>query len=161
VATDHPRADPDPALGQDRADRAAPRRRGRDELGHLLDQEADLVLALVVLVCIVGFTEELMFRGIGLVTFRRMHLTEGKVALYSSVIFGAVHLSNALATGTRRDRPSDRRVLYRLHAVPDTPLGGLAILLWRKRHRIDVEGSPAAQPDPAPRTAGASARPAG
>ena len=58
------------------------------------------MLALVALVCIVGFTEELMFRGIGVVTFRRMHLTEGKVALYSSVAFGAVHLSNALATGT-------------------------------------------------------------
>ena len=58
------------------------------------------MLALVALVCIVGFTEELMFRGIGVVTFRRMHLTEGKVALYSSVAFGAVHLSNALSTGT-------------------------------------------------------------
>ena len=41
-----------------------------------------------------------MFRGIGLVTFRRMGLTEARVALYSSVVFGAVHLSNALATGT-------------------------------------------------------------
>ena len=68
--------------------------------GNLLDQKADLVLALVVLVCLVGFTEELMFRGVGLVTFRRMQLTEGRVALYSSVIFGAVHLSNALATGS-------------------------------------------------------------
>ena len=29
-----------------------------------------------------------------------MGLTETKVALYSSVVFGAVHLSNALATGT-------------------------------------------------------------
>ncbi len=68
--------------------------------GNLLDQKTDLALTLVVLVCIVGFTEELMFRGIGLVTFRRMGLTEARVALYSSVIFGAVHLSNALATGT-------------------------------------------------------------
>ena len=41
-----------------------------------------------------------MFRGVGLVTFRRMGLTEARVALYSSVVFGAVHLSNALATGT-------------------------------------------------------------
>jgi uncharacterized protein len=41
-----------------------------------------------------------MFRGIGLVTFRRMNLTEAKLALYSSVVFGAVHLSNALAPGT-------------------------------------------------------------
>jgi hypothetical protein len=41
-----------------------------------------------------------MFRGVGLVTFRRMGLTEGRVALYSSLAFGAVHLSNALGTGT-------------------------------------------------------------
>jgi membrane protease YdiL (CAAX protease family) len=67
--------------------------------GNLLDQDAELVLLLVALVCLVGFTEELMFRGIGLVMFRRMGLTEGKAALYSSVAFGAVHLSNALATG--------------------------------------------------------------
>ena len=51
-------------------------------------------------VLIVGFTEELMFRGVGLVTFRRMGLTEARVALYSSLGFGAVHLSNALGTGT-------------------------------------------------------------
>ena len=68
--------------------------------GNLFDQKADLVLTLVVLVLIVGFTEELMFRGVGLVTFRRMGLTEARVALYSSVAFGAVHLSNALGTGT-------------------------------------------------------------
>ena len=68
--------------------------------GNLFDQRAELVLTLVVLVCLVGFTEELMFRGVGLVTFRRMGLTEGRVALYSSLIFGAVHLSNALGTGT-------------------------------------------------------------
>ena len=48
---------------------------------NLLDQKAELALALVVLVLIVGFTEELMFRGIGVVTFRRMDLTEGRVAL--------------------------------------------------------------------------------
>ena len=51
------------------------------------------------MVCFVGFTEELMFRGIGVVAFRRMGLTEARVALDSSVVFGAVHLSNALATG--------------------------------------------------------------
>jgi membrane protease YdiL (CAAX protease family) len=69
--------------------------------GNLLDQKVDLVLTLVLLVCLVGFTEELMFRGVGLVTFRRMGLTEARVALYSSVVFGAVHLSNALGAGTR------------------------------------------------------------
>jgi len=145
----------------------------------LLDQNAELVLGLAVLVCIVGFTEELMFRGIGLVTFRRMHLTEGKVALYSSVIFGAVHLSNALATGTSAILQAiivsftgymlylTRRwagviwLAMPVHGSQDfrissgqigvgaaiSPLSfvvlptmiGLAILLWRRRHRIDLE----------------------
>ena len=40
--------------------------------GQPLDQNASLVLATLVMLCAVGFTEELMFRGIGLVTFRRM-----------------------------------------------------------------------------------------
>ena len=147
--------------------------------GNLLDQKAGLVLALVVLVCIVGFTEELMFRGVGLVTFRRMQLTEGKVALYSSVVFGAVHLSNALATGssaiaqavvvsftgymlylTRRWAGSIWLAMP-VHGSQDfvilsgqigvdaeaSPLAivlfptmiGLAILLYRRRHRIDPE----------------------
>lgn len=67
--------------------------------GNLFSQQADLVLVFVVLVLIVGFAEELMFRGIGLVTFRRDGFPEAKVALYTSIIFGAVHLSNALSTG--------------------------------------------------------------
>ena len=147
--------------------------------GNLLDQNAGLVLSLVVLVSIVGFTEELMFRGIGLVTFRRMHLTEGKVALYSSVIFGAVHLSNALATGSSAIAQAivvsftgymlylTRRwagtiwLAMPVHGSQDfvilsgqigvdaeaSPLAivlfptmiGLAILLYRRRHRIDPE----------------------
>ena len=37
-----------------------------------------------------------MFRGIGVTTLRSHGLTEGRVALWSSVIFGAVHISNAL-----------------------------------------------------------------
>ena len=166
--------------------------------GNLADQKAELVLALVVLVCIVGFTEELMFRGIGLVTFRRMDLTEGKVALYSSVIFGAVHLSNALATGTSAIFQAlavsftgymlylTRRwagaiwLAMPVHGSQDfliisgqigvdaeaSPLSfvvlptmiGLAILLWRRRHRIDVEPAPAAKPGPVADPAGRRAR---
>ena len=156
---------------------------------NLLDQKAELVLTLVVLVLIVGFTEELMFRGIGVVTFRRMDLSEGRVALYSSVIFGAVHLSNALATGTSAIFQAiivsftgymlylTRRwagviwLAMPVHASQDflissgqigvdpalSPLSfvvfptmiGLAILLWRRRHRINVELSPAAVLGPA------------
>jgi len=47
----------------------------------------------------VGWGEEGMFRGIGITTLRSHGLTEGGVALWSSVIFGAVHLSNALGRG--------------------------------------------------------------
>jgi membrane protease YdiL (CAAX protease family) len=129
------------------------------------------------MVLLVGFTEELMFRGVGLVTFRRMGLTEGKVALYSSVAFGAVHLSNALGTGTSAIFQAvvvsftgymlylTRRwagviwLAMPVHASQDflilsgqvgvdpeaTPLSflvlpvmiGLAILLWRRRRRIE------------------------
>ena len=40
-----------------------------------------------------------MFRGIGVSTFRRSGFTDGKVALWSSLIFGAVHLQNAFGEG--------------------------------------------------------------
>ena len=45
-----------------------------------------------------------MFRGIGVTTLRAHGLTEGRVALWSSVIFGAVHLTNAIGDGRRRSR---------------------------------------------------------
>jgi CAAX protease family protein len=66
---------------------------------NLLDQTLGLVLALVLLVVLVGFGEELMFRGLGVVVFRRNGFTEGKVALYTSIVFGLVHVSNAITTG--------------------------------------------------------------
>jgi membrane protease YdiL (CAAX protease family) len=66
---------------------------------HLADQPAGLVLCLVVLGIFVGFGEELMFRGIGVVAFRRAGMTEGRVALWSSLVFGLVHVSNAIGQG--------------------------------------------------------------
>ena len=164
---------------------------------NLLDQKAGLVLALVVLVCIVGFTEELMFRGIGVVTFRRMHLTEGKVALYSSIAFGAVHLSNALSTGTTAIFQAiavsftgyllylTRRwagviwLAMPVHGSQDflissgqlginpevSPLSfivfptmiGLGILVWRRRHQIDIEADTASESPTGSSTAAAPA----
>jgi hypothetical protein len=105
-----------------------------------------------------------------------MHLTEGKVALYSSVIFGAVHLSNALATGTSAIFVSFTGYMLYLtrrwagviwlampvHGSQDFLISsgeigvgaaisasfvvlptmiGLAILLWRRRHRIGLESA--------------------
>lgn len=153
--------------------------------GSLLDQQADLVVALVVMVLIVGFTEELMFRGIGLNVFRDMQLPEARVALLSSLVFGAVHLSNALSTGgsavfqavvvsfsgylfylTRRAYLAIWPAML-VHASQDFTLIsgqvgvdpttapqalivvvvmiGLAILIHRRRHRIE----PAPTADPA------------
>jgi membrane protease YdiL (CAAX protease family) len=69
------------------------------DYANLLDQTAGLVLLLVLTVAMVGFTEELVFRGIGVTAFRRGGLAEGKVALWTSLVFGLVHVSNALSTG--------------------------------------------------------------
>ena len=69
------------------------------DYGNLLDQTTGLVLLLVLTAAMVGFTEELMFRGIGVNVFRRAGFTEGKVALWTSLSFGAIHLGNALNTG--------------------------------------------------------------
>lgn len=49
---------------------------------------------------LVGFTEELMFRGVGVNVFRQNGFSEGHVALWTSVIFGLVHLSNAFTEGS-------------------------------------------------------------
>ncbi|XIE81290.1 CPBP family intramembrane glutamic endopeptidase [Streptomyces sp. SBR177] len=67
--------------------------------GHLADQSPSLVACLLLLGLFVGVGEELMFRGIGVHVFRRAGFTEGKVALYSSLVFGLVHVSNALGQG--------------------------------------------------------------
>ncbi len=62
----------------------------------LFDKNLGYVLALLVATQLVGWGEEGMFRGIGVTTLRTHGLTEGRVALWSSVIFGAVHISNAI-----------------------------------------------------------------
>ena len=48
-----------------------------------------------------GWGEEGMFRGIGVTTLRSHGLTEGKVALWSSIVFSAVHLTNAVGHGAQ------------------------------------------------------------
>ncbi|MEU8900421.1 CPBP family intramembrane glutamic endopeptidase [Nocardia sp. NPDC048505] len=57
------------------------------------------VVVLLVATQFVGWGEEGMFRGIGVVVLREHGLSEGRVALWSSIIFGAVHLSNGLTHG--------------------------------------------------------------
>ena len=63
------------------------------------DKSFGYVVALLIGTQLVGWGEEGMFRGIGVTALRSHGLTEGPVALWSSLIFGAVHLSNAIGRG--------------------------------------------------------------
>ena len=65
----------------------------------LADKGIGFVALLLVAALCVGFAEEGMFRGIGVTTFRINGFSERHVALWSSVVFGAVHLTNAISTG--------------------------------------------------------------
>jgi membrane protease YdiL (CAAX protease family) len=49
----------------------------------------------------VGFAEEGMFRGLGVVTFRANRFTEAKVALWTSVLFGLAHATNLFTEGPK------------------------------------------------------------
>ena len=69
------------------------------DYGALADKGLGFVLLLLLAALCVGFGEEGMFRGIGVTTFRVNGYSEARVALWSSVVFGAVHLTNALSTG--------------------------------------------------------------
>lgn len=65
----------------------------------LADKGLGFALALLIATQFVGWGEEGMFRGVSVTMLRDHGLTEGKVALWSSLIFGSVHLTNALGTG--------------------------------------------------------------
>ena len=69
------------------------------DYGALGDKTIGYVLLLFLACQFVGWGEEGMFRGIGVTTLRAHGLTEGKVAFWSSIIFGAVHLTNAVGHG--------------------------------------------------------------
>jgi len=56
-------------------------------------------LVLLVAVLLVGFAEELLFRGLGVDAFRSAGHRERSVAIWTSVIFGLAHGSNAAITG--------------------------------------------------------------
>ena len=71
------------------------------DYASLFDKSVTFIVLLVVGTQFVGWGEEGMFRGIGVTVLRDHGLTEGKVALWSSVIFGAVHLTNAIGHGAQ------------------------------------------------------------
>lgn len=54
---------------------------------------------LLVATMMVGFAGELVFRGVGVQAFRQSGFSELKVALWTSVIFGVSHGTNAIVTG--------------------------------------------------------------
>lgn len=66
---------------------------------QLADNGLGFTLALLLATQLVGWGEEGLFRGIGVTVPRDHGLTERRVALWSSVVFGAVHLSNAVGRG--------------------------------------------------------------
>ena len=68
--------------------------------GGLADRGLGFTLLLLLATQFVGWGEEGMFRCVTVTTMRRHEWTEGRVALWSSVVFGAVHLTNALTSGT-------------------------------------------------------------
>ena len=49
----------------------------------------------------VGFAEEGMFRGLGVVTFRASGFAEAKVALWTCVLFGLAHATNLVSEGPK------------------------------------------------------------
>ncbi len=64
-------------------------------------QGAGYFIALLFGCLLVGTAEELMYRGIGVVTFRSLGFTEGKVALWVAVIFGLSHATNIISEGPK------------------------------------------------------------
>jgi len=64
--------------------------------GELADKGVGFTLALLLAALFVGFSEEGMFRCIGVTTFRRNGFSEGRVALWTSALFGLVHVTNLI-----------------------------------------------------------------
>ncbi|MCX2753690.1 CPBP family intramembrane glutamic endopeptidase [Gordonia sp. 4N] len=79
------------------------------DYSSLAQKDLLFILTLLIATQFVGWGEEAMFRGIGVTTLRDHGLSEGKVAFWSSAVFGAVHLTNAITHGVsaiRRPSPS-------------------------------------------------------
>ncbi|GAB3569556.1 hypothetical protein GCM10027445_21590 [Amycolatopsis endophytica] len=71
------------------------------DYGGLAARGAGFTVLLLAGTLFVGFAEEGLFRGIGLVALRGNGLGEGGVALWSSVVFGLAHSANLVSLGAR------------------------------------------------------------
>ncbi|SCF36199.1 hypothetical protein GA0074696_4857 [Micromonospora purpureochromogenes] len=69
------------------------------DYGALATKGATFTLTLLLSALLIGTSEELIFRGLGVTVFRSTGFTEGKVALWSTVIFALAHATNLLAVG--------------------------------------------------------------
>jgi membrane protease YdiL (CAAX protease family) len=72
---------------------------GGSNYPELADKGAGFTLLLLLGALLVGCGEEAMYRGIGVTTFRVNGYSEGKVALWSSVLFGLSHAINFFSVG--------------------------------------------------------------
>lgn len=66
---------------------------------NLAEKGLSYTLMLLVGCLFIGVSEELMFRGIGVTAFRQAGFTEGKVALWTCVLFGLAHATNLFSEG--------------------------------------------------------------
>ena len=66
---------------------------------NLADKGLAFTLMLLVGCLFIGVSEELLFRGIGVTAFRQAGFTEGKVALWTCVVFGLAHSTNIFSEG--------------------------------------------------------------
>lgn len=72
---------------------------GVTHYGGLADKGLAFALLLLVATLMVGFAEELMFRGVGVSVFRRNGYSEFRVGLWTTVIFGLAHGTNIVTAG--------------------------------------------------------------
>ena len=68
-----------------------------ENLGNI---ESSLLITTLVTSLLVGVGEEFMFRGVTVQALRDNGMTEHRVALWSSVIFGAAHITNIVSEGS-------------------------------------------------------------
>lgn len=65
----------------------------------LSDKGPEFSLLLLVGTLMVGFAEELMFRGLGIMAFRNSGYSEFKVGMWTTIIFGLAHATNIFTAG--------------------------------------------------------------
>ena len=69
--------------------------------GGLGKHGAGFIVLLALTMLAVGFAEEGMFRGLGVVSFRVNGFAEAKVALWTCVLFGLAHATNLISEGPK------------------------------------------------------------